>query len=124
MDENNLKWFEYTDLSNEVTHKLPFNFKYFQTPPPLPPPTCHEFDGVRNGVCLTLYTQPYQVKYCGTSGVGTTSRFTPLNIAKFSACPPGEAINLTPEKVGIVWLFRVSVGVIYGGFYGSEGARG
>lgn len=65
MDENNFKWFEYTDLSNEVTHKLPFNFKYFQTSPPLPTPTCHEFHGVRNGVCLTLYTQPYQVKYCG-----------------------------------------------------------
>lgn len=59
----------------------------------------------------------------GTSGVGT-SRFTPLNIAKFSACPPGEAINLTPEKVGILWLFRVGVGVIYGGFYGREVARG
>lgn len=55
--KTNFKWFEYTDLSNEVTHKLPFNFKYFQTPPSSsPPPTCHEFHGVRKGVCLTLYT--------------------------------------------------------------------
>lgn len=38
MDENNFKWFEYTDLSNKVTHKLPFN-KYFQTPPSSPPTT-------------------------------------------------------------------------------------
>lgn len=37
MDENHFKWFEYTELSNEETHKLPFNFKYFQTPPLLTP---------------------------------------------------------------------------------------